>query len=50
MVIGAVTGLVADEIEAGRAERLPDLLPEILFATLVPYVGPAAAAKEAEER
>lgn len=47
MVIGAVTGLVADEIEAGRADRLPDLLPEILFATLVPYIGPAAAAKEA---
>jgi AcrR family transcriptional regulator len=50
MVIGAVTGLVADEIEAGRADRLPDLLPEILFATLVPYLGPAAAAREAEER
>lgn len=50
MVIGAVTGLVADEIEAGRANRLPDLLPEILFATLVPYVGPAAAAREAGER
>lgn len=50
MAIGAVTGLVADEIEAGRTERLPDLLPEILFATLVPYVGPAAAAKEAGER
>jgi AcrR family transcriptional regulator len=50
MVIGAVTGLVADEIEAGRAERLPDLLPEILFATLVPYVGPVAAAREAGEK
>lgn len=50
MAIGAVTGLVSDEIEAGRADRLPDLLPEILFATLVPYVGPAAAAREAGER
>jgi AcrR family transcriptional regulator len=50
MAIGAVTGLVADEIEAGRADRLPDLLPEILFATLVPYLGPAVAAKEAGER
>jgi AcrR family transcriptional regulator len=50
MAIGAVTGLVADEIEAGRADQLPDLLPEILFATLVPYVGPAAAAREAGER
>ena len=50
MVVGSVTGLVADEIEAGRADRLPDLLPEILFATLVPYVGPEAAAKAAGER
>jgi AcrR family transcriptional regulator len=50
MAIGAVTGLVSDEIEAGRADLLPDLLPEILFATLVPYVGPAAAAREAGER
>jgi len=50
MVIGAVTGLVADEIEAGRADRLPDLLPEILFATLVPYLGPAVAARKVEER
>lgn len=50
MAIGAVTGLVADEIEAGRTERLPDLLPEILFATLVPYVGPVAAAREAGEK
>jgi AcrR family transcriptional regulator len=50
MALGAVTGLVADEIEGGRADRLPDLLPEILFATLVPYIGPAAAAREAEEK
>lgn len=46
MAIGAVVGLVSDEIEAGRADLLPDLLPDVLFATLVPYLGPAAAAKE----
>ncbi len=50
MVVGAVTGLVSDEIEAGRAERLPEMLPEVLFASLVPYVGPAAAAEVAGER
>ena len=50
MAIGSVTGLVADEIEAGRADQLPELLPEVLFATLVPYVGPEAAAREAGER
>ena len=50
MAIGAITGLISDEIEAGRTERLPDLLPDVLFATLVPYLGPAAAAEEAGKR
>jgi AcrR family transcriptional regulator len=50
MVVGAVTGLVSDEIEAGRADRLPEMLPEVLFASLVPYLGPAAAAEAVGER
>ncbi|MFL5902151.1 MAG: TetR/AcrR family transcriptional regulator [Solirubrobacterales bacterium] len=50
MAVGAVTGLVSEEIEAGRADRLPEMLPEILFATLVPYLGPAAAAEAAGKR
>jgi AcrR family transcriptional regulator len=50
MAIGAVTGLLVDEIEAGRADRLPEILPQILFATLVPYLGPTAATKATGER
>ncbi len=46
MAIGAVAGLIADELAEGRAEYLPDLLSDLLFATLVPYIGPAAAARE----
>lgn len=46
MAIGGVAGLIADELVAGRAETLPDLLPELLFATLVPYIGPDSAAEE----
>jgi AcrR family transcriptional regulator len=46
MAIGAVAGLVADELAEGRAEYLPNLLSDLLFATLVPYIGPAAAARE----
>jgi AcrR family transcriptional regulator len=46
MAIGAVAGLVSDELAEGRAEQLPDLLSEVLFATLVAYIGPAAAARE----
>jgi AcrR family transcriptional regulator len=46
MAIGAVAGLISDEVAEGRAEQLPDLLSEVLFATLIPYIGPAAAARE----
>jgi AcrR family transcriptional regulator len=48
MAIGGVTGLIADEIVAGRAEQLPGLLSDALFATLVPYIGPEAAAREVD--
>jgi AcrR family transcriptional regulator len=49
MAVGAVTGLIADELVAGRAAQLPDLLSDLLFATLVPYLGPDAAAREVHE-
>jgi AcrR family transcriptional regulator len=49
MAIGGVTGLIADELVAGRAEQLPGLLSDVLFATLVPYIGPDAAAREVRE-
>jgi AcrR family transcriptional regulator len=48
MAIGGVTGLIADELVAGRAEHLPSLLSDALFATLVPYIGPDAAAREVD--
>jgi len=47
MTIGAIVGLTSDEIAAGRTARLLELLPELLFAALVPYVGPADAAERA---
>jgi AcrR family transcriptional regulator len=50
MAAGAVVGLIADELIAGRADRLPDLLSDLLFATLVAYIGPDAAAREVGER
>jgi AcrR family transcriptional regulator len=46
MSAGAVSGLIFDELLAGRAERLPELLPDLLFAMLVPYIGPGAATAE----
>jgi AcrR family transcriptional regulator len=44
MAVGAVAGLLFDEIQAGRAAELRDRLPNLLFALLVPYVGPKEAA------
>lgn len=46
MAVGGVTGLIADELVAGRTARLPELLPDLLFAVLVPYIGPRAAVEE----
>jgi AcrR family transcriptional regulator len=46
MAAGAVSGLIFDELLTGRAERLPQMLPDLLFALLVPYLGPGAATEE----
>lgn len=46
MSAGAVSGLIFDELLAGRAAQLPALLPDLLFAMLVPYIGPRAATEE----
>jgi len=49
MAIGAVAGLIGDALIEERAGDLPNLLSDVLFATLVPYIGPAAAAREVRE-
>ncbi len=46
MSAGAVSGLIFEELLAGRPAKLPALLPDLLFAVLVPYIGPRAAAAE----
>lgn len=46
--IGAATSIIFDEIRAGRGPDLERILPDLVFAVLMPYLGPAAA--EAEMR
>jgi hypothetical protein len=46
--IGAGTSMIFDEIRAGRGADLERILPDLVFAVLMPYLGPAAA--EAEMR
>jgi hypothetical protein len=46
LAVGAAEAIIFEEIEAGRAEQLPGLAPEILFSVLVPFLGPEAASAE----
>lgn len=49
MAIGGVTGLISDALLDGNVDGLPSLLSDVLFATLVPYIGPDAATREVGE-
>jgi AcrR family transcriptional regulator len=44
--IGAGTSMVFDEIRAGRGAELERILPDLVFAVLMPYLGPEAAKAE----
>jgi len=46
LAVGAAEAIIFGEVDAGRAERLPQMLPEILFSVLVPFMGPDRAADE----
>ncbi len=41
--IGGATSMIFDEIRAGRGPELQRILPDLLFAVLMPYLGPQAA-------
>jgi AcrR family transcriptional regulator len=44
--IGGATSMIFDEVRAGRGPELRQLLPDLLFAVLMPYIGPEAAENE----
>lgn len=46
LAVGAAEAIIFTEVEAGRANTLPKLMPEILFSVLVPFLGPDRAADE----
>lgn len=43
LAVGAAEAIVMERIQAGRAETLSALAPEILFSILVPFLGPHGA-------
>jgi AcrR family transcriptional regulator len=44
LAVGAAEAIIFTEVDAGRAGRLPQMMPEILFSILVPFMGPERAA------
>jgi AcrR family transcriptional regulator len=46
LAVGAAEAIIFGEVDAGRTDRLPRMLPEILFSVLVPFMGPDRAADE----
>ncbi|MGN6558002.1 MAG: hypothetical protein ACTHLH_08345 [Solirubrobacterales bacterium] len=46
LALGAAKAIIFNEVEAGRTENLPQMLPDILFSILVPFLGPDRAAEE----
>jgi AcrR family transcriptional regulator len=44
--IGGATSMIFDEIRAGRGPELKRILPDLVFAVLMPYLGPEQAEEE----
>jgi AcrR family transcriptional regulator len=44
MAMGGAEAIIFDEVVRGRASKLPEILPDIVFAVLVPFIGPEDAA------
>jgi AcrR family transcriptional regulator len=46
--IGGATSMIFDEVRAGRGGELERILPQLVFAVLMPYLGAEAAEAEME--
>jgi len=46
LAIGGAAALLFDHIRAGHAAELHEILPDIVFAVLMPFIGPLEAAEE----
>lgn len=48
VLVGGIASVVRHRVAAGEAERVRELLPDLLYFTLAPFVGSAQAAKGAD--
>jgi AcrR family transcriptional regulator len=46
-LMGGMAALIADRVQAGEGDRLPELLPDLLELVLTPYLGREAAVRAA---
>jgi AcrR family transcriptional regulator len=46
LAVGAAEAIIFNEVDSGRTDTLPQMVPEILFSVLVPFMGPDRAADE----
>ena len=46
--VADLSAVLHREIAAGRVEQLPELLPELMYMMVLPFLGPEAAARELE--
>jgi AcrR family transcriptional regulator len=47
--LGGAEAVIRRELAAGRSRRLPQLLPDFVYAALVPFVGQGEALRQARE-
>lgn len=48
-VVGALSELIGMRVRHGAVEDLPGLLPDLVYCTLAPFLGPVAAAEAAAD-
>ena len=49
LALGSITELLFDEIHAGRAARLSEMVPELTFGALSPYIGAREASTQMQK-
>ena len=47
--LAAAESLIVGQILAGNAERLPELLPDIVYVVTIPYLGQDEALRQSRE-
>ena len=47
-MVGGMSEIIHREVASGRAEDLPNVLPDLMYTSVLPILGPEAAERELE--